>query len=258
MEGKKTYSNNIPTVFSTSSNTPRKSPAPRIPESNPVPEPKITPPTCTQTLTSENDSNTDNDDIQQKLKDKILELQAKQVTLQAKYDEGTNNLHSSLFQLKRFMGSDIDFKFYTGFPNYSSFKAFYEYLSPACEHLIYLGSNTAPQTSDSQSKCGRARSMSPEQELFLVLVRLRLGLLLQDLAHRYNISTSQVSRIFKTWIVFLHQCLRALPIWPSRKFIDDNMPPCFKLTYPKTRVIIDCTEIFIEMPSSCRSQSITF
>lgn len=36
------------------------------------------------------------------------------------------------------------------------------------------------------------------------------------------------------------------------------MPPCFKQAYPKTRVIIDCTEIFIEMPSSCRSQSITF
>ena len=100
--------------------------------------------------------------------------------------------------------------------------------------------------------------MSPEQELFLVLVRLRLGLLLQDLAHHYHISTSQVSRIFKTWIVFLHQRLRALPIWPSRKFIDDKMPPCFKLTYSKTGVIIDYTEIFIEMPSSCRRQSITF
>jgi hypothetical protein len=36
------------------------------------------------------------------------------------------------------------------------------------------------------------------------------------------------------------------------------MPGCFKLTYPKTRVIIDWTEIFIEMSTSCRSQSITF
>ena len=63
VEGKKTYSNNIPTVFSTSSHTPRKSPAPRIPESNnPVSELKITPPTCTHTLTSENDSNTQNED----------------------------------------------------------------------------------------------------------------------------------------------------------------------------------------------------
>ncbi len=164
----------------------------------------------------------------------------------------------SAFRLERFIGSDGDFRFYTGFPNYSIFKAFYDYLSPACEHLVYHGSNTAPITSESQIKCGKQRSMSPEQELFLVLTRLRLGLLLQDIAHRFNISPSSVSRIFKTWIPFLHQRLRALPIWPSRKFIDDNMPSCFKQVYPKTRVIIDCTEFFIEMPSSCRSQSITF
>ena len=95
--------------------------------------------------------------------------------------------------------------------------------------------------------------MTPEQELFLVLVRLRLGLLVQDIAHRFNTSASNVSRIFKTWIVFLNQRLRALPIWPSRKFVDDNMPACFKVAYPKTRVVIDCTEIFIEKPSSCRT-----
>lgn len=100
--------------------------------------------------------------------------------------------------------------------------------------------------------------MSPEQELLLVLIRLRLGLLLQDIACRFNTSASNVSRIFKTWIVFLNQRLRALPIWPGRKFVDDNMPACFKVAYPKTRVIIDCTEIFIQTPSSCRSQSITF
>ena len=74
------------TVFSTSSNTPRKSPAPIIPESNPVSEPKATPLTCTQTLISENNSSTENEDTQQKLKDKMLELQAKQVTLQANYE----------------------------------------------------------------------------------------------------------------------------------------------------------------------------
>lgn len=36
------------------------------------------------------------------------------------------------------------------------------------------------------------------------------------------------------------------------------MPLCFKGNFPQTRVIIDCTEIMIEMPSSCRSQSATF
>ena len=36
------------------------------------------------------------------------------------------------------------------------------------------------------------------------------------------------------------------------------MPQSFKDTYPQTRVIIDCTELFIEMPSSLRSQSKTY
>ena len=83
--------------------------------------------------------------------------------------------------------------------------------------------------------------------------RLRCGFLLQDLTHRYGMSPAHISRIWTTWITFLHHHLRALPIWPSRQFVDDNMPTCFKQTFPKTRVIIDCTEFLIEMPSFCLS-----
>ncbi len=36
------------------------------------------------------------------------------------------------------------------------------------------------------------------------------------------------------------------------------MPESFKNSYPYTRVIIDCTELFIETPSQPRSQSATF
>ena len=36
------------------------------------------------------------------------------------------------------------------------------------------------------------------------------------------------------------------------------MPYCFKSKYPPTRIILDCTELFIDMPTSCRSQSATF
>ena len=32
----------------------------------------------------------------------------------------------------------------------------------------------------------------------------------------------------------------------------------FKNAFPKTRVIIDCTEILVQMPTSCRSQCVTF
>ena len=36
------------------------------------------------------------------------------------------------------------------------------------------------------------------------------------------------------------------------------MPQSSKNTYPHTRVIIDCTELFIETPSQPRTQSATF
>ena len=36
------------------------------------------------------------------------------------------------------------------------------------------------------------------------------------------------------------------------------MPQAFKDAYPKTRVIIDCTEIYIEMPTSFHSQLATY
>jgi hypothetical protein len=132
---------------------------------------------------------------------------------------------------------------------------FFEYLSPACHNLKYHGSNTCKNSN--QAKHGKPRSLCQEQELFMVLTRIRRGLLLEDVAHRLGLSTSHVSRILITWVTFLHQRLRALPIWPSRQVIDANMPNCFKHNYPKTRVIIDCTELFIDRPSSCRGQSAT-
>ena len=67
-----------------------------------------------------------------------------------------------------------------------------------------------------------------------------------------------MSQICITWITFLHQRLLALPIWPSREFVDTNMLGCFRKNYPTTRVVLDCMELFIERPSSCRGQSATF
>ena len=36
------------------------------------------------------------------------------------------------------------------------------------------------------------------------------------------------------------------------------MPCSFKSKYPTTKIILDCTELFIEMPTSYKSQSATF
>lgn len=39
-------------------------------------------------------------------------------------------------------------------------------------------------------------------------------------------------------------------IWPSKAVVQQTMPLDFKEKFPTTRVIIDCTEVFCEMPSS--------
>ena len=98
-----------------------------------------------------------------------------------------------------------DFESYTGFCDYGTFQAFYNYLCPACERLLYIGSGNSCNSVNSKEKCGPKRLLSPEEELFLCLVRLRLGLLERDIARRFNISVSQVSRIWVTWLDFLYR-----------------------------------------------------
>ena len=79
-----------------------------------------------------------------------------------------------------------------------------------------------------------------------------------DLSVRFNLSSSSISRISITWIDFLHSQLRMLPIWVSRETAVKTIPYCFKSKYPTTRIILDCAELFIQMPTSYRSQSSTF
>ena len=57
-------------------------------------------------------------------------------------------------------------------------------------------------TMENSSKLGRKRKLSTEEEFFLVLVRLRGGFPLEDLGIRYQISTSNISRILITWFDF--------------------------------------------------------
>ena len=78
-----------------------------------------------------------------------------------------------------------------------------------------------------------------------------------DLADRFGISSGHVSKIFTTWINFLFHESPALFSFPTQEQIQKLMPKEFKL-YPSTRIIIDCTEIFTEVPSSIKAQSQTW
>ncbi len=146
--------------------------------------------------------------------------------------------------------------FYTGFPNYATLLACYQFLGPAVNSLVY-DSNKQLVEGDSSKRC-RSRTLTPKDEFFLVLVRLRLGLMEQDLAYRFEISQSTVSRIISTWINFLYLKFKEIPMWPPRDLVRANMPKQFKEKYPTTRVIIDATEIFITQPRLPELQQMTF
>src|ERR1700733_9083807 len=92
----------------------------------------------------------------------------------------------------------------------------------------------------------------------MVLCRIHSGLLVEDLADRFDISAPTVSRIFLAWLNLLYIVLGSINIWPSLASNDKFMPSVMKEKFPRVRVIIDCTEIFTQKPSSLVSNSQLF
>ena len=54
--------------------------------------------------------------------------------------------------------------------------------------------------------------------------------------------------------VYLYFCLGCIPIWGSRADIQRSMPECLKKTYADTTVIIECTELYCQVPSALHTQ----
>ena len=99
------------------------------------------------------------------------------------------------------------------------------------------------------------RAMSLQNELFLTLMRLRLGLLHQDLAYRFKTNTRQVSTIILTWIQLLYKqfgTIRNL-MFSTRDKVRQHLPKRFK-KYKNIRSIIDCREVHVQSPGNFEAQ----
>lgn len=153
------------------------------------------------------------------------------------------------FGLERFSSDKDSIRFYTSFPSYEHLRNFFDFVRPTAENMTYC------YASGERGSRPGARSMLLIDEMFMFLVRLKLGLFEQDLAHRFQIHLSTVSRKLNTWSNYLYFLLGTQMIWPTREDVDIHMPDGFKELYPSTRVILDCTEIFVQTPSSLLLQS---
>ncbi|XP_064462246.1 uncharacterized protein LOC135372681 [Ornithodoros turicata] len=151
----------------------------------------------------------------------------------------------------RALSDDEKLHFYAGFNGLERFKRFCSFVEAGYED--YKNACT-----ESPSNRGRSRVFSVEEQLIIVLITLRVGLLERDLAFRYDVNLGYVSELCSFWTEFLSNYLEQTPIWPSRETVNDFMPEVFKESYPTTRIILDCTELFIETPSNLRVQSDTY
>ncbi|KAH3740266.1 hypothetical protein DPMN_046968 [Dreissena polymorpha] len=82
--------------------------------------------------------------------------------------------------------------FYTGLPNVETFTLLFNELDDAEENTC---------RAENGKKTERPRVLRLVDEVFLVLMRLRLGLLLADLAQRFHVSKSTCSNITSQWTV---------------------------------------------------------
>ena len=106
-------------------------------------------------------------------------------------EEENEKLRSKFLILEDLRLGHNKFQFWTGFPNHGTFKALFNYLESVgalgrmrhwrgCE---MISKNRAPR-----NKATVIARLTLEEELFMVLVRLRAGLNVTDLSLRFGIS----------------------------------------------------------------------
>lgn len=126
------------------------------------------------------------------------------------------------------------------------------------ETLVQFGAERLGISTSSEEEQNLVqRKLRSIDEFLLVMIKLRLGLLDKDLEYRFKISSSTVSKICKTWIEFMFRHVQSFILMPKLKKLQKNAPECFQ-SFADVRIILDCTEIDIETPSSSNNQSPTY
>ncbi|KAK3107777.1 hypothetical protein FSP39_022010 [Pinctada imbricata] len=131
---------------------------------------------------------------------------------------------------------DADVNFYTGIKNCEVFQFIFDHLAVKARNMQYwrgdkqTGKKTPVRyrsevgSTTHYGRPGPSRKLPLEHEFLLVLMRLRLALLVHDLAFRFQISDTLVSSIFVTWMRLMRLELSHLIIWPSKDVIRANLP----------------------------------
>lgn len=148
-------------------------------------------------------------------------------------------LTNAYYRLENF--DDDKIKYLTGFQSGSHLQFLFNCLQPGINHLRY-----------------QMKGLNMPNQLFMTLIWLRHNKDYTELAINFNIDRKVVSKVIEQMIHFLYYELSEIDVWLSRDIVDTYFPISFQQHYPLTRVILDATEIPIDKPTECNSQSATF
>jgi len=134
--------------------------------------------------------------------------------------EENSKLYATVNTLKRdveyyslsetfFKDNDEKVLFYTGLSTWELLDTLFVYVKP------YLKQHSV---------------LTPFQQLLATLMRLRLNLSGQDLAYRFKVHPSTISRIFELFVGLLYTKLKPLIIWPDRDALMKNNANGFSQT----------------------------
>ena len=172
-------------------------------------------------------------------RDECQHLQKEYKNLKESKADSESKLGELLLSEESLRDNDVKVKYYTGLPNFATLMVLFNFLVPCVEN-------------------GNRNVLSRFQQMIVVLMKLRLNVGDQDIAFRFGVNQSTVSRCFSKWIDVMYIRLKPLIKWPERDELMKTMPMDFRKNFQQCITIIDCFEVFMERPTNVKARAQTW
>ncbi len=137
-------------------------------------------------------------------------------------------------------------QFYTNLPNVETFDALLEYHLDLESLPVWRGTETV------KTGHGSSMKLSAEDAFFILLVRLRHGFTIRYLCENLQVSKSTLSQLLTGMLHVVELKLRQLlEKIPDSKNLSHIFPDFYE-KFPTCQLVIDCTELRMQQPSSLR------
>ena len=174
----------------------------------------------------------------------VLEVENWMLKKEIKRLEAEVEKNSRRFAFSQISGDDKLVQYYTSLPSASIFRTLVTYVS-LCEFGYHRFAVT---------------NLPLEDQILLVLMRLRHNFGNVDLATRFAISVGTVSNIFRTFVALFAKALYEPVLggkMPGREKNMTELPAPFE-KFKNCRSILDCTELRMEVPDATTAKSSTY